>query len=394
MNRTHLPIFNYRVSNSGSSCDIYIDGEIVDAGTQQFYKEYWGDDTSVSFKSFRDSVAATDASTYNVYINSVGGQVTEAMAIHDLLVGLQNKGKTVNTIGQGLIASAATYILMAGNSTITENSWFMIHNVSGWAWGDVDDMENQVRTLRKFNNKIRDFYAQATGKNATEIEELMAAETWYTGDEAKEAGFVKNVTGAVEFTNKISPDSWSFKNKTVLSAYNSALKKAPSMETNAPAKEENAFFNAMKKFFTGDNKTSEDKPKNEAASAETPSKEDIQKMVNEAVNNANKPILDALEKLVKNSTEDAKDSGKKEAEQAEDAPELDEEGSQEVADEQKEDEKEPSETEKEIADLKNQLKKLKNQVVNKIGGPAKPGSSKTNSAADDDPYDHEGVTWE
>ena len=46
-----LPFFNYKISNQGNEhLDVYIDGVIVDAETQEIYKEWFGDNTSVSFK--------------------------------------------------------------------------------------------------------------------------------------------------------------------------------------------------------------------------------------------------------------------------------------------------------------------------------------------------------
>ena len=133
--KTPLQVFTFSIQNKGNrTVDIFIDGQIVDASTQSILKAWFGDETSVSYKSFRDALAKEDADIFNVYINSPGGVVTDAMAIHDLLVQMQTEGKTVNTIGRGLIASSATLILLAGNEPeMTENSTFMIHNVSGGA---------------------------------------------------------------------------------------------------------------------------------------------------------------------------------------------------------------------------------------------------------------------
>ncbi len=226
MNKS-IDVFNFSFVNSADeSVDVHIDGEIVDASTQQIMRDWWGDETSVSFKSFRDEITKSPAKTLNVYINSYGGHVGDAMAIHDLLVDLQNQGKTVNTKGRGIIASAATYILMAGNnSEMSKNSWFMIHNASGGVYGDVNIVENYARSLRKFNDATRDFYASATGIPKENITKMMNAETWMTAEEAKEKGFVKSVSGGVSFTNTIPKENWHYSNRAVLNAYNSSVTK-------------------------------------------------------------------------------------------------------------------------------------------------------------------------
>lgn len=248
--RRPAQIFNFRIQNSSiGSVDVHIDGEIVDASTQEIYKQWFGDETSVSFKSFRDQLEASNASTYNIYINSPGGQVTDAMAMHDYLQDQKKKGKKVNTKGRGIIASAATYILMAGDEPeMSQNSFFMIHNVSGMAWGDVNEVERTANTLRKFNNAIRDFYANATGISKEDINKMMDAETWMSANEAKNKGFIKQISNEVPFTNFLSADYWEYSNKDILAAYNSAVKPIPpenAFDDKTLTTEEKKFLNEM-----------------------------------------------------------------------------------------------------------------------------------------------------
>jgi ATP-dependent protease ClpP protease subunit len=231
--KRQFQVFNFSVQNSADDvAEINIDGAIVDAETQAFYREWFGDDTTVSFKSFRDQVKALNAKTLNIYINSYGGLVTDAMAMHDLIVDMRKEGKTVNTIGRGIIASAATYILMAGKSSMSENSW-----------GDVNQVEQYAGTLRKFNNAARDFYATATGKRKEDITKMMDNETWMTAQEAKDNGFVQEVSGKVNFTNSIPKEHWQFSNQAVFNAYNSACIQPPS---NSPISNQ---IEDMKKYF-------------------------------------------------------------------------------------------------------------------------------------------------
>lgn len=239
--------FNYKVVNqSDDTLDVYIDGIIVDAETQQILKDWFGDETSVSYKSFRDQVTDASPKKINVYINSGGGMVTDAMAIHDFLVDQEKKGVTINRIGRGVVASAATYLLVGNNSTMSENSWFMIHNVSGGAYGDVNMMENYARSMRKFNDGIVAFYAKATGLSETVIGNMMDKETWMTAAEAKEKGFVKNIDGAADFTDAISPEHWPYSNTAVLNAYNAAVK-VPT--ENKPEADHKTFFSTLTTGF-------------------------------------------------------------------------------------------------------------------------------------------------
>lgn len=243
-----IQVFNFSIKNSDSdSVDIHIDGEIVDASTQEFFKNWFGDDSSVSFKSFRDQINALDAKTYNIYINSPGGMVTDAMAMHHFLTELENKGKKVNRIGRGIAASAATYILMGPGSKMTKNSWIMIHNVSGWVVGDVETVEKYAATLRKFNDRSRDFYCEQTGLDKKTISNMMSSETWMTADEAFEKGFIKEVIGSENFTNSIKKENWDYTNTTVLNSYNANVKSPGKEDLNNQITEK---LDEMKKFFS------------------------------------------------------------------------------------------------------------------------------------------------
>lgn len=223
-----FPKYNIAFQNSADSVlDIYLDGVIVDADEKTMREYYLGEaDTSVSYSSFRDHVLNYAPKVLNVYVNSPGGDVSSAMAIRDFLVDQESRGIKVNRIGRGRIASAGTYILMGNNSEMSENSMMMIHNVSFVAFGNIDEIESQARAGRKFNNLIRDFYVRETGLRPEDISKLMSAETWFTAEEAKAKGFVKNVSGKVKFTNHIAPETWPYSNTTVLNMYNAEVNEA------------------------------------------------------------------------------------------------------------------------------------------------------------------------
>ncbi|AZA82165.1 hypothetical protein C1637_09955 [Chryseobacterium lactis] len=226
-----IPIFNYKVSNNGERLDVFIDGTIVDAETQEILQDWFNDQTSVSFKSFRSEILDSGLKNIRITINSFGGQIGDAMAMHDFIQQLENDGYAVETIGMGMICSAATYPLSAAkNSKISPNSWYMIHNVSGFAWGDVNEVEKQAKNLRNFNNSIRDFYVNLTGKSKEQVEEWMNAETWFTGTQAVENGFVSSTTDQKEEFKPINKTDWNFKNQNALNVFNSLATTPPTVE--------------------------------------------------------------------------------------------------------------------------------------------------------------------
>lgn len=221
-----VQIFNFSLRNSAEkTVDIFIDGDIVDASTQAFMKALFGETTSTSYQSFRNSLNAVDADIYNIYINSDGGHVGDALAMHDLLTELQNKGKIVNTKGRGIIASSATLILLASNSPeMSANSFMMIHTVSGGVYGNVKEVKNFAQTMETFNNKIVDVYSKKTGLTPEAINAMMEDETWMTAETAKAKGFITNIGGEVQFENRIEPEYWMHQDKSILNLYNKSVK--------------------------------------------------------------------------------------------------------------------------------------------------------------------------
>lgn len=218
--------FSYKVVNQADdTLDVYVDGIIVDAETQNILKNWFGDDSSTSYKSFRDQVTTANPKKINLYVNSDGGMVNDAMAIHDFMVDLEGKGVQVYRKVRGLAASAATFLAMGKNSSMSENSWLMIHNASGVAFGNVDDLERYAATARKINNQIVSFYANKTGMKEADIQDMMNKETWMNATEAKEKGFIDSIDGKANFSNSIKPEHWQFSNTAVLNSYNSSVEK-------------------------------------------------------------------------------------------------------------------------------------------------------------------------
>jgi ATP-dependent Clp protease, protease subunit len=83
---------------------------------------------------------------------------------------------------------------MAGSKvSIAENAMLMIHNTWGLAVGNAAEMRAVAATLDKVDGQIAEIYRARTGKPLRDIRAAMDAETYYTGAEAKTAGFVDSV---------------------------------------------------------------------------------------------------------------------------------------------------------------------------------------------------------
>ena len=149
---------------------------------------WWdGVDAATMVRDIRD----LDADEIRLNINSGGGSVFDAVAILNAL--RQHPAKVVANV-LGLAASAASFIACGvDETTMAANSTMMIHGGSGVAIGNAKDMHDMADLLDKLNANIASVYAAKAGGTTESWLETMLAETWYTADEAVEAGLADRV---------------------------------------------------------------------------------------------------------------------------------------------------------------------------------------------------------
>lgn len=132
----------------------------------------------------------------NVRLNSPGGDVFDGVAIHSLLA--RHPG-TVTVHVDGLAASAASFIMLAGDRIVSaRNAFVMIHGAMTGTYGNAQTHLDAAALLEKVSDNIADMYAERAGEDPQFWRNLMDANredgTWYTGQEALEAGLVDELT--------------------------------------------------------------------------------------------------------------------------------------------------------------------------------------------------------
>jgi ATP-dependent Clp protease, protease subunit len=153
---------------------------------------FWEDGITASQVSEQLSAAAGKASSVKVRINSPGGSCFEGVTIYNLL---RSCGLPVTTVVDGLAASAASIIAMAGDKIqMGQGTMLMIHPAWMMAAGSADDLRKEADILDKITGQMVGIYAKRSGQKADAIAALVALETWMTPDEALEIGFADEMT--------------------------------------------------------------------------------------------------------------------------------------------------------------------------------------------------------
>jgi ATP-dependent protease ClpP protease subunit len=148
------------------------------------YGGFWG----TSAKEVAAALDGLDDSVTELQlrINSPGGSAFEALAILNLL---RAHPVRVTAVVDGLAASAASLIAAGCDETImSPGTQMMVHGPSGLCWGTAADMRETADVLDKIAASMASIYAEAAGGKIADWVALMQKDTWYTAEEAVEAG--------------------------------------------------------------------------------------------------------------------------------------------------------------------------------------------------------------
>ncbi len=175
--------------------EVIIDGYI---GPYAYSKQY-----------IRAMLEGSKGKETKVKISSLGGDLNHAINIHDQFVEHANIVVEFSSFS----ASSATIIALgAKTSKMNKNSFYLIHKVMSWIdeWGymNEDDLEEIIAKLEKEKNEnakitlqIAKMYSDKSGKSVKDILDLMKKQTWLTAEEAKEWGFVDEITESATKVN-------------------------------------------------------------------------------------------------------------------------------------------------------------------------------------------------
>lgn len=167
----------YRMEVRNDISDIYIYDEI------SWY--------AISADQFVKDLGDIKSKTIRVHLNTPGGNVFDGVAIYNAL---KQHEATIETYIDGLAASIGSMIALAGDTVrMADNGFFMIHEPWILAIGDSEELRKTADVLDKISGTLVKTYVKKSGKDEDQIKEWLAAETWFTAEEAKDAGFIDEI---------------------------------------------------------------------------------------------------------------------------------------------------------------------------------------------------------
>jgi ATP-dependent Clp protease protease subunit len=109
----------------------------------------------------------------SLYINSAGGNVTDGLAIHDVVRHIISRGMEVSVIVQGMAYSMGSIVLQAaseGKRLTYPHSWIMIHEPAKWAgWQSTTAAAQHLERLKQMQDQIYKILSSRSGKPLRQI---------------------------------------------------------------------------------------------------------------------------------------------------------------------------------------------------------------------------------
>src|ERR1700685_3357795 len=116
--------------------------------------DFFGDGITDAMVS--SALKSTTYDSITLRLNSPGGDSFQGVSIHNLL---KSQGKPVNVIVDGVAASAASVIAMAGDTvTMQPGSMMMIHEAQAFCMGYSADMTKMATVLDAVSSSAADVY--------------------------------------------------------------------------------------------------------------------------------------------------------------------------------------------------------------------------------------------
>ncbi len=128
-----------------------------------------------------------------LHIYSPGGDVHAGLSLYDFIIEY-SKSIPVNTVVEGVAASAATVISVAGiKRYITPNSYMLIHQLSTYVGGNFEQIKDEFGNCEKIMKQLKDIYALRTKLNRSQLTNILKRDVNWDANDCLKYGLVDEI---------------------------------------------------------------------------------------------------------------------------------------------------------------------------------------------------------
>jgi ATP-dependent protease ClpP protease subunit len=135
-----------------------------------------------------------------IRLSTPGGSLFEAVGIFDKL---KASGKNITTLSEGIVASAGTVIMLAGQKRQSlPNTSFLVHNVRVSMSGEdvtASDLQTQLNNLNTSDETLKKIYKEnLPSDKINDVFEVMGKEEFINAQKMLEFGFITEIVSEVD----------------------------------------------------------------------------------------------------------------------------------------------------------------------------------------------------
>jgi len=124
----------------------------------------------------------------HLHLYSNGGDAFMGLSAYDFI---RNNPVPIYTYIDGMIASAATFIYLAGyRRFMNRTSTVLIHQISTTFWGKFEDLKDECKNTTELMKIVKDLYSQNTSMKKKQLDDILKRELFLTYNECEKLGFI------------------------------------------------------------------------------------------------------------------------------------------------------------------------------------------------------------
>jgi ATP-dependent protease ClpP protease subunit len=128
-----------------------------------------------------------------LHIYSPGGDVYAGLSLHDFIIEFA-KTIPVHTVVEGVAASAATMISVAGSKRyISPTSYMLIHQLSTFVGGNFEQIKDEFDNCNKLMDRIKQIYIECTTIPKKQLADILKHDLIFDSTECKKYGLVDEI---------------------------------------------------------------------------------------------------------------------------------------------------------------------------------------------------------
>lgn len=128
-----------------------------------------------------------------IHIYSPGGDVHAGLSLYDF-INEYKKSVNVFTVVEGVAASAATIISIAGNKRfITPSSYMLIHQLSTYFGGNFEQIKDEFGNCEKLMKQLKEIYASHTKLTRKQLTDVLKRDINWSAEDCLKYGLVDEI---------------------------------------------------------------------------------------------------------------------------------------------------------------------------------------------------------